>query len=235
MPVTNRRKRLLLGYVASRPGGRVTAGRNESLLRRVFEITAREAYAHERVGELYEVFMALESDGDLVLERDEYGKLFAAHLADDVDLGHADFESDMFDSHEELWLMLVALMSSNARLRRQIEESGVDAALELAMAAESHAQVLLQQLEAARGDVAKLSSQAIPSPPQQLVDVETELAAAKSELATTQSRLKNLIEAHELATKRWASEKKELRDKLSQSRNEAARLRMLNAANEAAV
>ncbi len=222
MAASNRAKRRLLGFIASR-GGRVTSGRNDSLLRWVFELSAKQSYAHERIDELEEVFEASESDGDLVLERDERGKLFAARLADAADFTHADLESSMFESPEELWALVVTLLSINARQRKQIDESEVETALELAATAEGHVRALVEQLRLAQETIVELTTRGEPA--RQQADVEAELAAVRLDLAAAQSKIKNLNEVHELAVERWRREKADLRDKLSRSGNDAAALR----------
>lgn len=229
MAASNREKRRLLGFIASR-GGRVTSGYNDSLLRWTFEILARESYVHERIDKLEEVFEALEADGDLVLERDERGKLIAAHLADDADYRHADFESSMFESPEELWALVVTLLSINGRLRRQIDESDIEAAIELAADAESRAHAMSEQLRSAQEAIAGLTSQATSG--RQQADVEAELAALRLELATSRSRQEGLTAAHTLQVERWRREKADLRNKLSKAGNEMAdQRRRLETAN----
>ena len=223
MEVSNRSKRRLLGFIASR-GGRVTSGRNDSLLRWVFMSVAREAYAHERIAPLEELFEALEADGDVVLEHDERGKLFAVRLSDEADMSHADVPDEEPDEQDQnLWPLVTLLMSENSALHRRLEESDIEAALELAEAAENRRQQLEAQLAEKERALAALPDQQLLEG--RLADATSELAAVSTELAATRSRYETLADLLNSKTESWAREKRDLRNRLSAAGNESARLR----------
>ncbi len=223
MEVSNRSKRRLLGFIASR-GGRITSGRNDSVLRWVFEKSAREAYSYGRIAPLERVFEALETDGDVVLERDERGKLFAAHLSDSADFSHADIDADMFEGDQDRWMFITLLLSTNAALKRQLEESDIDAALELAEMQEARSRELEQELAEANRQLAELSAQTRLA--DQLAEVEAALALCQTELVAANSRVASLKSILENKTAEWASEKHDLRNRLSFAGSEQARLRV---------
>ena len=208
MAVSIRAKGRLLGFIISR-GGRVTSGRNDSLPRWVFGHSSKQSYTNERIDEMVEVFEALEADGVLVLERDDRGKLFAAHLADDADLQGADFEMEMFTSPDQVWVLVGTLQSIIARLRNELNGSDIKTALELASDAESRAQLLAQQLDEARARIDVLELQALSV--QQPAGNDEALAEANRRLATAQSRIKTLTEAYEAAVERRKSETDQIR------------------------
>ncbi len=217
---SNRAKQRLLGFILSR-GGRITSGRNDSLLRWVFEITARERYAHERITELETVFTALESDGDLVLERDDRGKLIAAHVAETANFEHADLEASMFETSEQLWVFLTILMARNTKLRQQLAASGVDEALAMAAEAEHQRDAALRELNELRGALTNMPG---PAPEEQESSLCERLAATEAARATAVSRFENLQQMFEEAKVGWAKEKSELRDKLSKQGSRVAEL-----------
>jgi hypothetical protein len=179
------------------------------LPRWVFGHSSKQSYTNERIDEMVEVFEALEADGVLVLERDDRGKLFAAHLADDADLQGADFEMEMFTSPDQVWVLVGTLQSIIARLRNELNGSDIKTALELASDAESRAQLLAQQLDEARARIDVLELQALSV--QQPAGNDEALAEANRRLATAQSRIKTLTEAYEAAVERRKSETDQIR------------------------
>lgn len=221
MQDSNKEKRRILGFIASR-GGRHSAGRNDSLLRWLFKMTAQEAYAHERVGELEQLLISLEADGDVVLERDERGKIFAVALADKVNLDHADIDQELITSNEELWNVITILRVHNTRLERERVESGVEAALELAIEAEHDRDAAREKLAAAEAQLAELSQRHPPEDRSE--ELSTEIARLKTQLDTSTTRVSTLegVLRDERADR--AEEKRRLRKRLSDDGNRIAEL-----------
>ncbi len=216
-------KRLLLGFIMSR-GGRVTSGRNASVLRWAHGLCARQGYHHERIGELEEVFEALEADGDLVLERDERGKLFAAHISEQMDSEHADLTSDMFQGLDELWALLVTMMATNTRLRTELWSTDVVIALELAEQAEHDRDEALRQLAEANSRVREMEEQAGAGLAARVAELESELRSTRAELDAHKGRVESIQQVFDLAKADWLAEKKGLRNRLSQFGGDKAAL-----------
>lgn len=214
-------KRRILGFIASR-GGRHSAGRNDSLLRWLFNMTAHEAYAHERVGELEQLLIALEADGDVVLERDERGKIFAVALADKVNLDHADISQELFESKEDWWNLITTLMSQVTRLQRDRVESGVEAALELAIDAEHDRDVAREQLVSVQAELTELSQRHTPEDRSEELSAQVAQLRTRLDIATSKAAaFEELLRGERIDRDR---EKRKFHKRLSDDGNTIARL-----------